>query len=264
MSERVLAVVSVYDTPELLPHFLAHYTRLGVERILVVVRDRERDGVYNAALAHAGPFPADVSWFAAERFADSDKADVEQLVLRENGLQPDDYVMHLDLDEFQAYPAPLAEIVRLMNRRDDWAMRGWIVDRVAEDGSLAPIRPAPSLGEQFPIGCDATAALLGGWTQKIVLCRGRVRLQGGVRHDTCNAWYDAVPVGRPEDYAVHHFKWTAGLDARLQERLARAAIGPAYVRECLRFLEHYRTRGRINLGDPALRPRRLGPLSYPA
>src|SRR5262245_61585227 len=100
MSERVFAVVSVYDHPELLPHFLDHYTRLGVHRILVAVRSRERADLYDAALGHAGVVPASVYWFASERFADSDKADVEQVLLQRNEVEPDDYVMHLDLDEF--------------------------------------------------------------------------------------------------------------------------------------------------------------------
>jgi Glycosyl transferase family 2 len=263
MSERVFAVVSVYDKPELLPHFLDHYTRLGVHQILVSVRSSERADLFDAAYASAEPFPANVSWTASEYFADSDKAELEQDLLHRHGLAADDYVMHLDLDEFQEYPAPLSEIVRLMNDRCDWALRGWILDRVAEDGTLAPIGATPTIGEQFPIGCDVTRVTLGAWTQKIVLCRGRVRLQGGVRHDTVNAWYHEVPFGRPDQYLVHHFKWTEGLDARLEERLERAAIGPAYVRECRRFLQAYRASGRIDLTDPSLNARWLGRLRIP-
>jgi hypothetical protein len=262
MSDKVFAVVSLYDNVELLPHFLTHYTRLGVQKILVAVRSRQCDDLYEAAQRHAEGFPARVCWFASERFADSDKSEVEQSLLRSNGLEADDYVMHLDLDEFQEYPAQLAEIVRVMNERDDWALRGWILDRIAADGTLAPVCPAPSIGEQFPVGCDLTSALLGGWTQKIVLCRGRVQLQGGVRHDTCNAWYDAVPVGRGHDYVVHHFKWTHGRDQLLRTRLSEAAIGPAYANECRRFLEYFKSHGRIDLSDTTLRARSLGALPY--
>jgi hypothetical protein len=246
----------------LLPHFLAHYTRLGVNPILVSVRSRQRDGLYEAALRHAAPFPARVYWFAADYFADSNKAEAQQAILQQNGLEPDDYVMHLDLDEFHEYPAPLAEIVRLMNARDDWALRGWMLDRVAADGTLAPIAAAPSLGEQFPVGCDLTRVVLRGWTQKIVLCRGRVQLQGGVNHDTCNAWYDAVPVGQPDQYIVHHFKWTRGREQLLRDRVAEAAVAQGYADECRRFLDYYQAYGRIDLGDPTLRARRLGALPY--
>ena len=264
MSDRVFTIASVYEDHGLLPHFLEHYTRLGVDRILVVARTSEPDRLLSRAVEQARPFPAEVSWFRSDYFADSDKSEVESRVLRDNGVEPDDYVMHVDLDEFHEYPAPLGEIVSQMNRDDDWALRGWFLDRVAVGGVLAPIRPSPSIGEQFPIGCDLTEGLLRGWTQKIMLCRGRVELQGGVNHDTWNARYDRVPIGRPEDYVVHHFKWTEGVDARLRARLEKAAISGGYADECRRFLESFRATGRIDLSDPLLMPRRRGVLAYPA
>jgi hypothetical protein len=263
MSDSVYAIVSVYDNIELLPHFLLYYARLDILRIFVVVRSPTRGPLYEAALEESGPFSADVYWFASHFFADSDKAEAEQLILQRNGVQPDDYVMHLDLDEFQEYPASLATIVQEMNAHDDWALRGWIVDRVAADGSLAPVLRTPSIGEQFPIGCAASEVLLGAWTQKIVLCRGRVRLQGGVRHDTENAYYDRVPVGRPADYIVHHFKWLRGLEQRLQTRLGRDRIGPKYAAECCQFLDYYRRTGRIDLREPRLKSCYLGALRDP-
>jgi hypothetical protein len=260
MSERVFAVVTMYENPDLLAHFLDHYTRLGVHQILVSVRSAEQGELYDSAVSHASHFDARVYWTSAQRFADSDKSEVEQTILEKNGVEPDDYVMHLDMDEFHEYPASLAEIVRIMNRREAWALRGWILDRVAEDGALAPIRSSPSIGEQFPIGCDFTSSVLKGWTQKIVLCRGRVQLQGGVNHDTCNAWYDEIPIGHGNQYLVHHFKWTQGVDERLRSRLAQAAISPCYSNECRRFLDHYDVRRRIDVRSAALRPRWLGAL----
>jgi glycosyl transferase family 2 len=263
MSDTVYAIVSIYDNAELLPHFLSHYSELGVNRILVVVRSATRGELYDAAVAEAVRYPASVYWFPATVFSDSDKADVEQRVLQANAVQPDDYVMHLDLDEFQEYPAPLPVIVREMNAYNDWALRGWIVDRVAEDGRLRAISRTPSIGEQYPMGCAATERLLNAWTQKIVLCRGRVRLQGGVRHDTENARYDRVPIGTPDQYVVHHFKWLLGLDRRLAQRLADGSIGGKYAAECREFLDYHRHHGRIDLSDTRLRPRRLGAIPIP-
>jgi hypothetical protein len=93
-----------------------------------------------------------------------------------------------------------------------------------------------------------------------MLCRARVKLQGGVRHDTENARYDRVPLGTPEQYRVHHFKWLQGLDHRLEQRLAYGSIGDKYAAECRAFLDHYRIHGQINLSDSRLNPRRLGAL----
>jgi hypothetical protein len=262
MSEKIFAIVSVYDNPELLPHFLSHYSRLGVDHIFVSIRTPIRNALYETAAAVAQCFPATIHWIACEQFSDSDKAEVEQVILRQNDVQPDDYIMHLDLDEFQEYPVPVIEVVRQMNVCDDWALRGWIVDRVAEGGWLVPVLPEPSIGEQFPIGCAVSQILLHAWTQKIILCRHRVQLEGGVRHDTLNARYDRVPVGQSEQYIVHHFKWVRGLDKRIEERLTRALIGGKYAAECRQFLNYYRTHGRIDLLDSRLGARYLGPLRY--
>jgi len=262
VSERVVAITSLYENPALLPHFVAHYARLGAERIIVAVRTPQRDAVHEEALEAARGMPADVVWRASGFFADSDKADVQREILAAAGLGPNDYVLYPDADELQEYPAPLREIVREMNAHEDWALRGWVVDRIAADGTLAPIRPAPSLWEQFPVTCDFSARVLGAWTQKIVLCRFRVELAGGVYHDTVNAYYDRVPFGRSADYRVHHFKWTEGLDARIARRL-HAAIGGAYRRECERFLAYYRRYGRIDLAAPELGARYEGALAYP-
>ena len=252
-SERVYAVVSAYDHADLLPHFLQHYARLGVTRVLVSARGEE---VWETAERLARDYPARATYTPAERFADSDRAAVEERLLDAEGLDADDWVMHLDLDEFHEYPAPLADVVREMNAHDDWALRGWIVDRVAADGRLAPVAPFPSIWEQFPIMANVTDRLLGAATQEIMICRRRVRLQGGVKHDTENAYYDRVPFGQGSQYRVHHFKWLEGLDRRLERRLAYDAIGDIYRGECERFLAYYRVRGRIDLSDPRLGARR--------
>jgi len=70
MSHKVFAIVSLYDQPELLAHFLSHYAKLGAHRILVVVRTSERDRFFVQAEGDAGQFPASVHWFPADKFAD--------------------------------------------------------------------------------------------------------------------------------------------------------------------------------------------------
>lgn len=263
MSHRVFAITSVYENPELLPHFVDHYARLGVDRILIVLRTPRREESLCHAFVSANSCPTAVSWFPCNHFADADKAEVEERVLRENGVRPDDYVMHLDLDEFHEYPVPIISIVEVMSRKRNWALRGWLVDRIAEGGVLAPVRSTFDIGEQYPIGCDVTKNLLKACTQKIMLCQARVRLRDGINHDTCNAFYEKIPFGRIEDYVVHHFKWTDGVEARLRARLDGPSVGPEYRRECHRFLECIRTTGKLDLSAPGLMPRWLGALRYP-
>ncbi len=259
MSEAVYGVVSVYDHAELLPHFLEHYARLGVRMMLVSVRDEE---AYERVRTLATDYPARIVYTPAAFFADSDKAAVEAALVDTETDDPDAYVMHLDLDEFQEYPAPLRAVVAEMNRHEDWAIRGWIVDRLAPGGELSPVRSSPTIFEQFPVEAHVSANLLGAWTQKIMLCRKRVRLKGGCRHDTENAYYDRVPIGDGGQYRVLHFKWLAGLAERLERRLNEPGTGGPYQRECRAFLDHYRRHGRIDLTAPGLHPRLVGAFDY--
>ncbi|AMV40975.1 hypothetical protein [Planctomyces sp. SH-PL62] len=264
MGASVYAVVSIYEDHGLLPHFLEHYDRLGVRRTFVVVRTPTRGALAARAAEAAAGRPAAATWVECDRFADPEKAAVEERVLRAAGVDADDFVMRLDLDEFHEYPAPLAEVVGPLGRRRDRAVRGRLVDRVAEGGVLAPVRPDPDLGLQFPIGCELTGGALGGWTQKVMICRAGARLRGGVNHDALGVSYEPPPAGPGDGYLVHHFKWTEGVASRLRSRLGEADVGPEYRRECRRFLELAGGAGRIDLSDASLLARRLGPLARPA
>jgi hypothetical protein len=153
-------------------------------------------------------------------------------------------------------------VVAEMNRHNDWAVRGWIVDRLALGGELKPVLPSPSIFEQFPVEGHVTANLLGAWTQKIMLCRKRVRIKGGTRHDTENAYYDRVPIGDGSQYRVLHFKWLAGLPERLEQRLRETGTAGAYHRECTALLSHFRAHGRIDLSTRGLAPQIVGAFDY--
>ena len=253
LSTPVFVVTSVYSNPNLAVHFLRHYAQMGVTQILLSVRSSD---CYDSLLPHANRYPAKVVHTPAEFFADSDKATVQETLLNRAGVRDDDYVMRPDLDEFADFPSPLNEIIGRMNATNCWAIRAWMVDRVAADGRLPPVRLEPSICEQFPILADVTNQIVRGWTQKIPLCRGRVRLKGGCAHDTWNATYDTVPIGSPNQYITNHFKWTAGILEVLKTRLTQPGTNEGYKRECRRFIEHYEKHGRIKL--EAIKSRHAG------
>jgi hypothetical protein len=263
MSNRVFAITSVYEDSGLLPHFLDHYARLGVERIFLVVRSLTPDELLQRTRRLCESYPAEVAWYQCSHFEDIDKATVETRVLRQSGVDADDYVMHLDLDEFHEYPVPLQDLVRLMNRRRAKAVRGTMLDRVTCDGSLAPIRLGVELGEQFPIGCDLTRSLLLGWTQKIMLCAAHLELRDGVNHTTQTPCRQLSATDHLANFLVHHFKWTSGLTDRIRARLRTAVVSSQYRDECHRLLDAFGALGRIDLTDPKLNPRTIGALRYP-
>jgi hypothetical protein len=206
----VSVITSAYDGFQLIPHFVQHYTELGVDQILLVVRGGRDEAIKWIPTPDKASI-LKVFYQSAGGFSDSDKREVEMRVVMESGIDLDDYLIWADLDEFQEYPAPLDEIVNKMNQSKDWALRGWVIDRLAGDGGFPLVEKDWSIWEQFPLECDLTGMVIGAWTQKIMLCRKRVRLAGGVAHDTENAYYDRVPIGKASDYRVHHFKWVGGV-----------------------------------------------------
>lgn len=256
-STRVFAAASVYYAAEIVPHFIKHYEDLGVTRILLACRNRD---VFERVQAYAQGHRARVSFKDTPHYATMDKERYQLAMLQEEYLHRNDWVMHVDIDEFQEYPVPLMELVEDMNLHNDWAIRGHLVDRIAADGLLRPILPSPSIFEQFPIEAHVTQAIRRGWTQKIMLARARVRLAGGGHHDTLNARYSRVPVGLAGDYRVHHFKWTAGVDDDLAARGRTGGVSVSYAEECRRFLRHYREHARISLSTQGMNARYAGPM----
>lgn len=260
MSETIYAAVSIFDNLEIVPHFLRHYTRLGVNKIVLSVRGKSPELAESVAKI-AVDYPTVVHFTPAQYFDCMERFGVENELLRREGMQDDNYVLHLDLDEFHEYPAPLIDIVRQMNKADAWAVRGWMVDRVAADGVLHPIRDEPCISEQFPLAADITKSILAALNQKIMLCRGRVHLNSG-KHDTFNAYYDRVPLGFTEQYRVHHFKWIDGVIERFEQRITEPGTADGYKNECRSFIKYYRTYGRVDLSHPWLNVRHLGAFAY--
>jgi hypothetical protein len=249
MKRLIVAIVSIYDDAQLLPHFLDHYRRLGVARLFLAVR---RETVLAAAeLAVKAAGFGTIRFLPAAMFSDADKAETEESILAAEDIAPDDLVLHLDLDEFHEYPAALTEIAEKMERHGGFAVRGTILDRIAADGRLTPVAPSASIWEQFPIAADFTAIVLRGCASKVMICRRRVRLANGGRHDTIGLVHEPPPV--PGAYRVHHFKWIEGVDRRLEQRLARDSLVKSYRKECRRFLLHFNGSGdRVDVGDARL------------
>lgn len=261
VSQRVVAVVTVYDTPELLPHFLQHYSRLGVDQILVALAiDLPNQSSFEQH------FPVRFTRFYYDGFTNARKSTGENYMLAEAEIPPDAWVMHLDLDEFHEYPAALQDVVQLLNAHGRDAVTGQLYDRVSADGVLKPIETSPSIEEQYPLGGSLAGPLLGGCTTKIMLARRRVALGSG-RHGTMDGTpADHFPVGRPADYRVHHFRWVKGLTERIEQRFLHPEeqYDSDYPLRNLRLAQQVRDRGHIDLNDRSLNVHTAVPIRYPA
>lgn len=235
-------IVSIYRDCTLLPHFLTHCRRLGVDRVLGIVYEAGDDMTRRVAAA-AAPFG---NYFLSA-VASNAKFDCLTNIAQENALRSAGrWYFRADLDEF-----PVADLSDLARRADALGLRavqGQMVDRVAADGSLPAIDPARPLGDQFPLKGRITGPLLGACDVKVFLVKGDTPLGMGGHHQR-----GGTPMRSEAE--VHHFKWSAGVIDRLRERIAHyQRIGMSHWAESAKFLAHYDANGRIDTERCGFRP----------
>jgi tetratricopeptide (TPR) repeat protein len=251
---KIFAVVSIRNGGlELLPHWLEHYTRLGVDQILV--------GVFDDV---SGPSAEEMERCAGKwkfhRFAqhwgvvsEAEHYSQRQTGCRQAGALPGTWIMHTDLDELHEYPAPIHQIIAAAREKQINAIYGRLVDRVAADGSMPPVQAEPPLWQQFPVECDLTRRITKGMTRKVMMARFSVLVNAG-HHDALNEPPGAVPIGTEQDYRVAHFKWHGDVINRMRWGLQRPNAHPCWKRETRGLLAWLDSRGgRIDLSEPGLR-----------
>ena len=237
------------DLP-LLPHWLDHYTAIGIEpdRIVCILNASDAGAPELAAaralLAERGvrrvrdwlkPYTSEAMW-AVRREAQRAVA------------APEDWVLSADVDEFHAYPEALPAFLA---RCEGWGVtcvQGPFIDRLAPGGRLAPVSASPDLAAQFPLRAEASLSLFGEGashnrygTVKVMAMRGHVMPSRGGHHPTEDsgarflygaplAAFGAVttPGFRFALPAwVDHYHWTATLPERLRRRLATPGVSVA-------------------------------------
>jgi hypothetical protein len=250
---KIFAVCSIRNGGiDLLPHWLEHYSKLGVDRILIglfgdVAPDAQEE---ISRYAERWPFTCfRQRWANLHELAQEDQ---RRSACRAAGALPETWIIHSDLDELHEFPAPLPRLIAAAQTQGINAVFGSFIDRVTANGTLSPIRATPSLWDQFPVQCRLTERILRGSTRKLMLAHYSVPCGPG-HHFASNFKADRLPIDRPEQYIVHHFKWHAELPQRLAWGLSQPKANVMWKVEAARFLNWIKINGgRINLGDPAL------------
>lgn len=264
-----------------LPHFLDHYSALGVapEQFRLILQSAEGAGPAleraqailktRGIVAHkiwTDPYTSTMMW--AERRA-----------LQQEVAAPDDWVLSADVDEFHEYPAPLEEIMAWCARCGHRIVQGPFIDRLAASGRLEPVPDAGGdIAAAFPLQTELRHFIAGyseqinlGGSVKLMLMRGDV-LPGtgghgplhpsehfvyGVKLNKLKAMQTVDTLFRLP-FLVHHYKWTEDLQTRMRRRLDTPGITPqgrAYAEKLLAYFgEDAATgveTGRLTLRDPA-------------
>jgi hypothetical protein len=264
----------------MLPHFLHHYLRLGVDpsRMHLILNAPQGDIVELSqaqTLLNAHDIePAEV-WIAPYT-SGSMWAKRREVQRRLAG--PDDWVISADVDELQEYPEALPGFLAYCERKGVECVQGVFIDRLAPNGRLNAIAPEPSVWEQFPVEADVACTLRRGSTDphwkdgtiNIMACRGNL-LPGTGGHDL-QAERDDVSylLGRPLSafpwithsafrfalpLQVHHFKWVSTLLDSLNERLATPGTSPAGSAYGRLLLDYFETDGHSILDDVPVKQR---------
>ncbi|MFF2013715.1 glycosyltransferase family 2 protein [Streptomyces sp. NPDC058195] len=252
----LIAVIGPVEVP-LLADWVRHYRWLGVERFLIAfhfpehVPDRQRHEI-QAACRELGIVPSGTSTGPWHEHTNTQLRDA---LRRTAG--PGWHLL-ADADEFQQYPAPLAEVVAQAEETGHRVVGGLLLDRVAASGRPTGWLPEGGLDLAYPLGGHLTHRLLHGDPRKIALARHDATVASG-NHRALGHRPDADSI-----CAVHHFKWRAGVLDDLRRRVQHFGSGtwqeqsPAVRDEAGRLLAHVgRHGGAINISDPRLAFRRV-------
>lgn len=254
---RFAAVVGG-DT-SLLSYAIPHYRALGVESFHLV---RQVENEADPDLARSVAVMRDQGLEFSRICVSPWHEDLNARLIREAmAAAPDDWWVVADLDEFHVYDRPLAEVVRYCESNGCDYVAGALLDRVGPGGELRDVAPSggPSLWERYPLAGLVTFSVLRAIPTKVTLARGKVELDLGQHR----AWDGNPAPGDVLCPQVHHFKWTATLQARLRQRVAAYSSGywqtrhSAVIDESVRILQHIDDNdGRIDVSRPdcAFRP----------
>ena len=263
------------DLP-LLPHFVAHYRRLGVPpdrfRILLNSIDandpalgKAREILKEEGISHVedwiAPYTSDTMWEARR-----------DLQSRHAG--PDDWALSADVDEFHTYPEPLSDFLAACDAMGIDVVQGVFIDRLASGGRLGSIEPTPFVLDQFPVEAEVGWSIAGqgehhgfAGTLKLMAVRGKILPSRG-GHNPLKGQKVSYLYGQPlhnfphlkrpmERFRlptqVHHLHWTDTLPQRLERRLATPGVSPAGMEYGRKQLDHIARHDGIALDRVALR-----------
>ena len=233
---------TLYESCEILPHFLKWYANRGVSHFHVGIwnfdtrPDRDRIIDLSRSTKIKNVF---LEQHAAGQF-DPDQ-DHGWMTDKLNQVTTDgQWYVVADLDELHEPPPEFYSFAAWAEKASESPnvthCYGYFLDRLAADGSIKPIEEDQDIFEQFPIGAYISLGIAQADTRKICIQRSRRVLVG--HHYTDGQAYEGH-LG-----TVHHFKWCGNLIEKLQQRRERIKkLGLGYADEYTRILEHLEKNG---------------------
>lgn len=232
---------SVFDDERLLPYFLDHYARAGIDAFYVVASSEFHSAV--SSLGSANPITVSkVDWPAmSESFSRGELATRVLGTLRTGHQGEDEWAVIVDLDEFVDFGEGIEPLIARAEREGANVVKGVMYDRFSADGLTVDPLDGSTLDETYPVRSRFIRTVMLGCDDKAVLVKGRLEGVPSAEH------HELIGERASSDVlSIEHFKWTAGSVDRLRDRCRKLReLGTDWWIEYARAVEHYETYGRF-------------------
>ena len=223
----------VYDA-RILPHFLKHYTHLGITQFYASINTRGNPDIVEQTKELVKEYN-----FTIHSIRD-DNYYIEEIEYKRELIDTycqEEWFLIADIDEFQIYPAPIPAMIEECIQMDYDYIPGKMIDMHAIDGTFKPLDDV-LIYHQYPIRSDFTEKIIQGETRKVCLLRPTVQFSAG-HHLAIN-----TEKRHPFIIEVLHYKWTGNVEERIRARVEDVTeVG--WEAELYRLFEHLEKHGSI-------------------
>jgi hypothetical protein len=212
---------------ELLPHFIAHYTKYVDEINIVTYNSDLYPNIDNQVKSITNSI-SNVKIVKTITHRVFDWEEVTKLYNETTSKYADDWWVIADIDEFHLYPKDnLVNVIRDCDRNGWDIVRGGFIDRIGKNGTFPKITNE-FIFKQFPMMGFFRYPMSGACPNKICVKKGYVTITPGQHYAEFNGhttwgWQGwNHPLIAPIDthsVQVHHFKW----DESCVERIKKVA-----------------------------------------
>lgn len=249
----MILITTVGEDISLLEKFLFYYKEeFGFNDWFFIINNKNFSSINIKIKSLLYPFHSNIIEMKDD-FTETKKIELENIIRQS---QCNEWIMYADLDEFIYIPGGINNRIKLTEMYGFDYIEGLMVDRISSDFTLGDFNTHKSLESQYPIGCDITKSICGGWNKKIVLAKSNVKIGGGhhvIQNDVewnnsnCQPYKEELT---PWSYGIelHHFKWRSGLIGKMQKQMnnIRTECLHAWWEEMNKFVNHYKRFGKID------------------
>ena len=206
-------ITTDYDGPNVIPHFLQHYSNMGIVSSRIYVDLLHDPALSDLGLNRAqqlfGGIGAHFRVIAHPYTPDlQDQAMVSGL--SKIPMHTEDWVVVADMDEFFTFGVSVNDAVIAMNAEGATYAIGEMLDHVARGGQLMHIDNSTDIWAQFPLVCPIVSNIAKGLPAKVTMAKAYLRTGAGHHHivdpHLAHAYFSDECIGIPCELVMKRYK----------------------------------------------------------